>query len=947
MSKIKVLADGSSKQDIASKKGKLFEDLMSFVLKNSGISIENVQSRNYAGMEIDIEGKTITNTPIYAECKCYDKEIDSPKFQAFFGKYSALWFNNPKAEGLFFAIPSVNSHARAFYEDNCQKNSQITLKLFSEEDIVNSVISSGLYADPKTIAMKIPDNIGYSKEWEFLYTERGGFWLFYIIFKGETIPKYISIFDEKGNAINNDEYSYFSRIDKSLDVYNYIDLTSSNPDIKINTVQRNEIIELKGSSSSFEYHFPAAPEYFRGRKDVIAEIEELKKEILNETTSKRGILFQANSGFGKSSLVLYLNNELENQEHFSMAIDCRTVSSSNFIIEVIEYLLMRLRQKFPAIINSIEECNEITGEKGALEAILKVGATFKENNILLFIFLDQFENVFYQQEALRKIRDFYFKIIDAQSNIIMGFSWKTDLFGKTTDFPYQIRDDIVEKSLVCSLEAFNQLEINQILDLLEIDITKKLSGELRFCLSDFSQGYPWLLKKLCNHVKEQLNKGLSQTQISNKLLNAEELFKEDLNGLTPEEQNVLKYISKNAPISIAEIDEKIDCKILQSLVNRRLIVSVGSKYDIYWDIFRDYLNIGKIPVQETYYLQIEPSRVSHIISLIYNENITSFEKLKEVLKLAEKSFNNVVKDLKVLDLINPNNSGFNLNKSIGNIKSGQALEDTLREYLKEKLLKNRLYNEIYKNLELNNSLTIEELSAQLPKLTPFISANSETWQAYARRMASWMSFARLVIYNTGTKSISYFDSSKQLPESFVIKNKSFNIPIIQFGPVERVLLEIYNSTLFKRFINRKGFSKSTFNKSLNILESLDFIEVNKKTRTLKLKINGVIFARDESARPKILAEVIKNNIAFMELLKILNINNAKFSRLTQENMAKELRKNLGVNWSIGTARVNVKIMLDWLRYANLAPNVYKSSRINTRGEVGVNAGTNRQIMNQD
>lgn len=177
-------------------------------------------------------------------------------------------------------------------------------------------------------------------------------------------------------------------------------------------------------------------------------------------------------------------------------------------------------------------------------------------------------------------------------------------------------------------------------DLLERDINKKLNKELKFCLSDFSQGYPWLLKKLCNHVREQINKGLLQVEISNKLLNAEELFKEDLNGLAPDEESVLRYLAKKVPISIAEIDDTINCSILQSLINKRLLVLVGNKYDIYWDIFRDYLNTGKVPIQEIYYLQIEANRIVEIIELLYTKKSTKVDELKKELALSDNSLHN-------------------------------------------------------------------------------------------------------------------------------------------------------------------------------------------------------------------------------------------------------------------------------------------------------------------
>jgi hypothetical protein len=88
MGKLRILATGNSPQAQAEARGKLFEKLMAEVLRHYGYSIDRIANVNYAGMEIDIDGKAIaTDTPLYAECKCLGTEVDSPRFQAFYGKY--------------------------------------------------------------------------------------------------------------------------------------------------------------------------------------------------------------------------------------------------------------------------------------------------------------------------------------------------------------------------------------------------------------------------------------------------------------------------------------------------------------------------------------------------------------------------------------------------------------------------------------------------------------------------------------------------------------------------------------------------------------------------------------------------------------------------------------------------------------------------------------------
>ena len=59
---------------------------MQTVLSSHGYQIDAIPNVNYGGMEIDIEGRaSIAGTPLYAECKCYDTELNAPQFQRFFG----------------------------------------------------------------------------------------------------------------------------------------------------------------------------------------------------------------------------------------------------------------------------------------------------------------------------------------------------------------------------------------------------------------------------------------------------------------------------------------------------------------------------------------------------------------------------------------------------------------------------------------------------------------------------------------------------------------------------------------------------------------------------------------------------------------------------------------------------------------------------------------------
>jgi hypothetical protein len=157
MVSLKIVAGGKTDAVKAAARGKLFEQIVSAALRHHGYEIDRHQSNVvYAGMEIDIEGRgRITGIPLYAECKCYGSNVDCEKLQTFYGKYMTRWFPNRKSQGLFLAIPGINSYAMGFYRENCEANPEITLRLLQEPDVLDALINGQTVIAPEGFQSKI------------------------------------------------------------------------------------------------------------------------------------------------------------------------------------------------------------------------------------------------------------------------------------------------------------------------------------------------------------------------------------------------------------------------------------------------------------------------------------------------------------------------------------------------------------------------------------------------------------------------------------------------------------------------------------------------------------------------------------------------------------------------------------------------------------------------
>jgi hypothetical protein len=918
---LRILAAGSAPGAQSRARGKLFEDLMANVLREHGYSIDRIPSVNYAGMEIDIDGKqTLTGVPLYAECKCYETEVDCPKLQAFYGKYTARWFKDKRCHGLFIALPGVNSHAKGFYRENCEGNGQIVMRLLEEEQVLDAIYRSGHVVPPDRIASLVHPKLGSAGDRLLLFTDRSYFWIQYVIPQGGSIPKSVLIADSTGRHITEKTtIEYLVSLYPELQDFEAV--VAETPPVslgRVSTKESEEIVEVRGSSACFEYQFPASPQFFVGREDVLNEVDAFTAAILSKTTSSRGLLFEANSGWGKSSLVLACIDRLTNAGHFALAIDSRSASSSQFVLRVLNHLRSKF-DDFGGVLESGTACGPIAGYEGAVETLAGIGRGLEKHRKLLFIFFDQFENMFVLKDALRHIRDLFLKICDLQVNVIFGFSWKTDLVGLTTEFPYQLRDALSGACRRIPLEPFSEPETNAMFQRLSKEIKAKLREDLKFFLSEFSQGYPWLLKKLCAHVKSQRDKNVPQLEIVDSLLNVEELFRDDLRGLSPGEEEVLRKIAKLAPIGVSDLREEMESAVIQSLLNARLLVRIGTKLDIYWDIFRDYLNTGKIPVQENYVLRLQPTPVLRAAkALVEAGRQVPPSVFQSILEASDGSFYNLTREMRLLGLASKAETNIAANPKLPD--SGETFETDLRSLIKERLSRNRIVTKLLKELESRTYLSVDDVAATISESCPYIAAKPETWRVYARTIGNWMNFADLAIFRGKIGQLARYRPDRAIREAYLSdarRSYRMRFPRIQYGPVERAAIVIVEAIRTEQRVDWSGFKKSTISKALGTLEDIAF--VTRDDESLEVNAGLVEFVTNPERRPQLFLEAATHIPAFSTFVEVLRSRPPE--SWTSEELSKEVAGRLAVDWKPGTAATNVKIMLDWARHCGLNPKL--------------------------
>ena len=924
MARLRILAPGSTEHHRAEARGRLFEELCRNVLRHEGYDVDR-SNVNYAGMEIDVEGRhRVSGIPLYAECKCHATDVDAPRFQAFFGKYMARWRQDPRAHGLFLALPGINSHATGFYNDNCRDKTDITLMLLQEEDVLEAIYQDHTLDRPAQAAGRVTQDEGTPGDGTLLYTPNGFFWIQYVIPHGSGVPTAALVFDHQGTRISEPEtLALLGDLLPELSTLEVLNTTASAAPFVVSPPgEAEQIAEVQPSSSCFEYQYPAAPEFFVGRDDLLSEVDGFVDDVVNQRTSARGLLFLGNSGWGKSSAVLACQKRLQSAGHFAIAIDCRSASTAQFILRVVNHAMRKYTQ-MADLFTSMPGDDRITGYEGALRTLVELGERLMVEGRALFIFLDQFESIFHQPNTLRPIRDLLLGLCNATSNVVLGFAWKLDLVGIHHEFPYHLRQAIMSSSKALALPLFSERETQALLTLLSQELHAKLRGDLRFLLSESSRGYPWLLKRLCAHVKSQRDNGITQVQIASRFLNVEELFEEDVRDLGPAEEETLRSIAKEAPISIASLGEEHDPYVVQSLVDRRLLIRVGSKYDVYWDIFRDYLTTGNIPVEENYLLRQRLGAVLRVGQyLAAHGGALTYADVRSGAGLSEKSFFNVKRDMEIAGVVTT--EGGQVRLVIHSRPSQDDLQRALRSHLNDKLPRNRVARVVLATLEANGELDNQSIAHLLAQTCPYVSANEKSWKTYAHAMADWLDFADLAILERRTGRLRRYDPTKEVrePRRVRLRRPATTMPQIQFRPIEEAAVRIAAALRSKTSIDWSGISPSTRGKSLAALGSLGFISRHPDRIIIRDRL--IEFVDNPEHRQRLFALAAQQLEVFVTFARILE--RYTDARPTIKDLGQQLREALNADWTDGTARVHAKILLDWARAADVAPPILRRRR---------------------
>jgi len=720
-------------------KGDFFEEFVLEILRPMRLRAE--RRLRVTGMEIDIlakgEDQPLT---VLVECKAYRDPVPAEAITKLMGNVHLRRAD----QGWLFSTSDLTKDGRGLWEEIQQDDQHArSLVWYSPSRTIDVLVAQRSIVDPTTLVHHLTGfDVG---DWTLVATPSRRAWLAELLEDG--IPSKYCAFDaRKGNplesrladevAATSPRYSGLSRVDVQQ-----TGARSRQP----HPSARNSVARVI-PGDTWDDPRPARPVDFVGRDDVLVDITAFLGEINSATTQTRSFAVLAPSGWGKSSLALKLVRRAGTGRLSGCtvtAVDSRSATSPAFVAEALRLALrdagaISQSRKSPLRIQSLREPLASPDIVRALERLQSDGKLC----VLLF---DQFEELFAKEslfEVFHAVRDLTLDIDAKQVPLVLGFAWKTDVSLPQEHPAYHLWHQLSDRRRTFKVGEFGRGEIAKVVSKAERALAKRLSPALRSRLAEQCQGLPWLLKKLLVHVLQRVSTPESQYLLLERELDIEQLFKQDLEQLKDEHLRCLKFVATRAPIAVSEVEEKFSRDTTNLLIHQRLLVRSGMNYVVYWDIFRDYLAEGKVPVipwARTF--QRMPPVALRALSILDENGQLSASSLGMHLGLKEGPTWNLLGDLVSMQLVESAAPGvYTVARYVSDLNA-ENIATTVRNQLRRHVVAQAIERSWAKGAVVDYDSWLAFFRIQQPRSQAFSDA---TLRQYAGNLKSWLTFAGLL-----------------------------------------------------------------------------------------------------------------------------------------------------------------------------------------------------------
>lgn len=708
-------------------RGKLFERFFARLLQTVGYSdpvLERIGVTR-SGIEIDITAvHRFTKQPVIVECKAQTTPVSPTQLGKFHSKLIVERYQKKATHGLFVALPRFTGPAyeQAMLISEYDKgftfmtSIELVAELRKNGMIVDCPLQDILTSDP---AVLITQSGVYGACLENDDDTRTARRALVWSKPSKRVPQ---------NLLDVLAGHPYSQNMPAVDARFASDGHSNAP---IDHDTESVIVTVKGSDSDFEYQPPASPRYFVGREVLVEEVG----QFLDSGTSV--LVLNAKSGMGKSSLALKLAQLAQDKGGYALVVDSRTARNRRFVTEVLREASKEASRR------GVIRLPANASWASLASALQSLNSSEWLQEVPLLVFFDQFENVFRDELLTREFRDLALGAKELLGRLSVGFAWKTDDVGWIDGFPFHLRNEIKTSGTAVDLDPLKAQEVSALLRRLERTLERPLTGELGQRLREFSQGLPWMFKKLAAHILREIRSGATQERLASEELNIRNLFDSDMGMISGKEKEALKYIAQRAPIAITEAAENIDGAVIRSLIHSRLVVEVGADLDIYWDIFRDYLNTGQIPIQDSYIIRLSPISIARLLrEVVRDEGVSDIREVARRLNTSENAVFNLSRELRLLGVTVYEPSRVRMAEEIW---KSHDRESELRRHITVALRRHRAFSTFSAMIGRQGAVTLDNFAHELPSAFPAVEAKESTWKTYARSFLLWFEYSGLAM----------------------------------------------------------------------------------------------------------------------------------------------------------------------------------------------------------
>lgn len=866
------------------KKGTFFEKLCADILRKQSYSIIGMEVRR-TGMEIDITAEhTPSGSSVYVECKFYNsKNIDSAIVDLCYAQATRAKIKRI----ALFSTARLGKDAQGAYDeyrimDGCDYS------FYGRQEILEALIASGKVQSYEAVDLK--PSITHATL--IIHPELDFTWVFQEMDDGIA---------SRLLAYNGSNEVDCKKIRKILDSQNHFESipvsqlnNSKNTSSAVGKPSKEVVSSILVADDIMDYK-PCKPSDFVGRDTIQKELWDYFESVRTNDTDTRILSLVGASGHGKSSLVAFLSERFRNikwkNKFFLYPVDVRSARGARFVAEaVVKGFSKAIEDNFIELDNEfkVENIEDITSGNSFRDCL----EYLEKNNKVVVIFFDQFEEVFMKEELFGLFRAFERFAKDVSSehmNLVVGFSWRSGITLGEENPAYSMWSQLKDLRTDKKLDDFDVGDSSKMITTFEKSIEIKLNKSLRERLIQQSQGYPWLLKKLCIHIFKKIKAGISQEELLVTQFQIRSLFEEDLER-PDKEIACLRYVASHSPIDHYQATKEFGQQTVYNLIADRLLIKTGEKVSVYWDVFRDYLITGEAPVIPWSYMPAATITMAiNVLNNIKKENGIFFEELMNISEFKKGTLTNVIMDLQSFSLIEKNNQG-----GYAATQTKVSTEEVVRGHLKDHL--------IYINISESNIggagfCTSEQYIDIINSVYPNKSGKAP--KGYATKILNWLQYAGLV--SKGGNKIAVYSPSEYSPEYGVLGAKGY---LFLAATTPSNSIDLIRLLVEKEVISLDEQDREKLRNSVSDLVALGICKRNEDSSIEFVK------SVNEIERPdQILAQALIKSETVILINEIMEAGTS-----SREDLAEKFKEELGKTWKDSSSKRHVNGMLKYIEF---------------------------------